>query len=151
MLSSLRAMILTCACAGTFVFGVGCSQGEGDRCEVDSDCKGGLICAPTGSTHNGVCRSKSSPGTGGTGGGVGQDAAIPVSHLDAAGDSSVIAADAGSDGSALAVDLAVGTTDAVDDGPAVPTDAAASVDGVVTVGGDASPDAEAADGPAATD
>jgi hypothetical protein len=38
----------------------GCKQGEGDRCEVDNDCSGGLTCEnPTG--RGGQCTSR--PGT----------------------------------------------------------------------------------------
>ena len=39
---------------------LGCGQSEGDRCQVDSDCKSGLECSH-GETGNGVCKR---PGTG---------------------------------------------------------------------------------------
>jgi hypothetical protein len=47
---------LLCAAAifgGLFVSG--CKQGEGDRCEVDSDCSGGLVCSFSLNRANGVC------------------------------------------------------------------------------------------------
>jgi hypothetical protein len=40
---------------------ISCGQSEGERCQVDSDCKGGLKC-DQGSTGNGRCRSKSYTG-----------------------------------------------------------------------------------------
>ena len=33
----------------------GCSRGEGERCQVNSDCASGLTC-PAGSTGNGICK-----------------------------------------------------------------------------------------------
>jgi hypothetical protein len=101
-------MSLAFALAGTPVLLLGCSQGEGDRCEINSDCASGLFCSPTGSPHNGVCKPSV------TGGSPSQDAAAPVATPDAASDVPNIAADA-------------------------------SADAPVTVGGDASPDADAAD------
>jgi hypothetical protein len=38
------------------VFVVGCGQGEGERCQVDSDCRGGFVCRD-GTTGNGRCRA----------------------------------------------------------------------------------------------
>ena len=129
MLSSLRAICLACAFAGALVFCAGCSQGEGDRCEILSDCASGLTCAYTGSPHNGVCRPISSPGGGG--------GTVPA-----------VVADAGDASSAM-------ETDAGDDGPAVEADAAASVDAGVAadgaVGVDTPPDAQAATDLSATD
>ena len=129
MQSSFRAMSLVFALAGSLVFCVGCSQGEGGRCEIDSDCASGLICSVTGSPHNGVCRPISSPGGGG--------GTVPAVVADAGDDSSAMEADAG------------------DDGPAVEADAAASVDAGVAadgaVGVDTLPDAQAATDLSATD
>ena len=92
MQSSFRVISLACAFAGTLGLLAGCSQGEGDRCEVDSDCSSGLICSPTGSPHNGVCRPISNPGAGGS---TGQDAASPVATADAASDGPAVTADVG--------------------------------------------------------
>jgi hypothetical protein len=36
------------------LFGVGCKQGNGDRCEVNSDCSSNL-CIPCGGFNNSVC------------------------------------------------------------------------------------------------
>ena len=119
MQSSFRAISLAFALAGTLVLCGGCSQGEGDRCEIPSDCASGLVCRySTDSPHNGICSPTSSPGSGGS---TGQDAAGPVSTPDAASDDGAGAADATS-----SVDSQV-----VADG--------------ATVGEDHAPDAEAAD------
>jgi len=117
MQSSFRAMSLVFALAGSLVFCVGCSQGEGGRCEIDSDCASGLICSVTGSPHNGVCKAKTNPG--------------PVSTADAASSGPVSTEDAANDAPA-------GTADA-----AGPADAAVAADGA-TVGVDTAPDADAA-------
>jgi hypothetical protein len=118
MQSSFRAMSLAFALVGTLVLCVGCSQGEGDRCQIDSDCSSGLVCR--GGPTNGICSRTSIPNSG-SGGSTGQDAAGPVSTLDAASDDGAGAADATS-----SVDSQV-----VADG--------------ATVGEDHAPDAEAAD------
>ncbi len=34
----------------------GCKQGEGERCQIDSDCKDGLDCVVEGIEDNKVCR-----------------------------------------------------------------------------------------------
>ena len=34
----------------------GCEQGEGDRCEVTSDCEDGLICCIPAGTLEGTCQ-----------------------------------------------------------------------------------------------
>ena len=47
--------------------GLGCAQGEGERCQIDSDCKSGLTCQNLGSSlysGNGVCTSTSGKSTG---------------------------------------------------------------------------------------
>jgi hypothetical protein len=124
MLSSLRAICLACVFAGALVFCAGCSQGEGDRCEILSDCASGLTCAYTGSPHNGVCRPISSPSGGG---GLVEDAAGPAGVTDA-----------GDDGAAAEEDAA----------PSV--DAGAAADDA-TVGVDILPDAQAATDLLATD
>ena len=114
MLSSLRAISLACAFAGTLGLCAGCSQGEGDRCEITSDCSSGLTCAPTGSPHNGVCRPISSPGTV-------EDAAGPAA---AGADGAPGAADA-----AVSVDAGVaadGATVGVDIQPDAATDLSAA-------------------------
>jgi len=118
MQSSFRAMSLAFALVGTLVLCVGCSQGEGDRCQIDSDCSSGLICR--GGPKNGVCRaSTSNPGTGGS---TGQDAAGPASTSDAASDVLMVAADA-ADAPATADGVTVGSdaapdSDAADDSSA---------------------------------
>jgi hypothetical protein len=150
MQSRSRAISLAFALAGTLVLCGGCSQGEGDRCEIDSDCSSDLVCRfPTDSPHNGIC----SPISTGSAGSTGQDAAggSTGSAADAASDGPVAAVDAGSDGSVAAVDV-----DAADDAPAEAADAATGVDAPVvddgaSVAGDVSPDAEAADSLSATD
>ncbi len=155
-----RAMSSAFALAGTLVLFGGCSQGEGDRCEISSDCSSGLTCSfSTDSPHNGICSPTSSPGSGGS---TGQDAA---------GGSTGSAADAGSDGPVAEVyasaDGPGAAMDTTDDAPALladaasddlmaAADAAASVDTVVaaddaTVGEDTSADAEVADSLSATD
>ncbi len=129
MQSSFRAISLACAFAGTLGFCAGCSQGEGDRCEVLSDCASGLVCSfTTGSPHNGTCKPTSNPGPGGN---PGQDAAGGGSAVDAATDGPALVEDATIDDLAVATDSAAGV------------DAAVVADGA-TVGADTSPDAEAA-------
>ncbi len=115
-------MSLACALAGTLVLCVGCSEGEGGRCEIDSDCSSGLVCRFTGSPYNGVCTPNLVPGSGGSGGSTGAAGSV----ADAADEGPVAAADAGADGLLAAVDTA--------------SDSAESA----TVGGDYAPDAEAA-------
>lgn len=126
-------MSLAFALAGTLVLCGGCSQGEGDRCEINSDCASGLVCAATtGSVHNGVCRRP------GSGGGTGQDAAGPVSTPDAASDGPAVVADAGGEGPFVAADAATSV-----DAPVMADDA--------TVGVDDAPDAKAAADLSSTD
>jgi hypothetical protein len=55
--------ISTWALAGCLALFLGCSQGEGDRCETKADCSDGLECRDNG-THNGVCSK--GPGQGST-------------------------------------------------------------------------------------
>ncbi len=38
--------------------GLGCGQGEGDRCEIDDDCSGELVCVLTQGRAEGTCRSQ---------------------------------------------------------------------------------------------
>jgi hypothetical protein len=105
-ISGLPAILLGSA----IVFASGCGQGEGGRCQVASDCKGGLVC-DKGSTGNGVCIP--SNGTGITRDDAGPDTAIT------GGPEVQPEAD-----SASAADLA----SAVDSEPASAPDATASVD-----------------------
>ena len=52
-----RARFATAALGAAVLLALtGCSQGEGDRCEVDSDCSGGLTCDLS-NTSFGICRS----------------------------------------------------------------------------------------------
>jgi hypothetical protein len=48
--------------AASLFFATGCDQGEGDRCQIDSDCASGLRCSD-GQTGNGTCVSSVSPPT----------------------------------------------------------------------------------------
>ena len=105
MQSSFRAISLASALAVTLGFCAGCSQGEGDRCEIPSDCAAGLVC--TGLPHNSVCTRPSNPGSAGAGGSTSQDAAGPVSVADAASDGPRAAEVAVSDGPAAAADAGV--------------------------------------------
>lgn len=41
------------------LFGGACSQGEGERCQVNSDCSGDLYCQG-GESGNGICKSRDS-------------------------------------------------------------------------------------------
>jgi hypothetical protein len=41
------------------LLGGACSQGEGERCQIDSDCSGDLVC-PNGASGNGICTSRNS-------------------------------------------------------------------------------------------
>ena len=55
-----RSYLLPLACCLLFVGS--CSQGEGGRCQINSDCASGLTCSDT--TGNGICRSNvSNPAT----------------------------------------------------------------------------------------
>lgn len=102
-------MSLAFVLAGTLVLGFGCSQGEGDRCQIDTDCSSGLVCR--GGPKNGVCRASTiNPGTGGS---TGQDAAGPASTSDAASDVLMVAADA-ADAPAVADGVTVGSDAALD-------------------------------------
>jgi hypothetical protein len=95
-------MNLAFALAGSLVLFAGCSQGEGDRCQINSDCASGLFCAPTGSPGNGICQN-SNPGTGGS---TGQDAAGPLVTPDASNDVPTVAADAADGESTLDAEAA---------------------------------------------
>ena len=53
MVKSLRFLPLLAALA------LGCSQGEGDRCEVDTDCETGLMCMGNNPNQK-VCTSEGS-------------------------------------------------------------------------------------------
>lgn len=79
---------------GTSLGGAGCKSGEGERCQITSDCADGLVCADSTNT----CVESVSGGI--DGGGV--DAAIDASEADAA------AIDA------TATDAAIDATPAID-------------------------------------
>src|SRR4029434_10203327 len=60
---SMRGTLNQLLCAAVLVGGLslaGCKQNEGERCEVDSDCSGGLSCTSGAASKHAVCR----PGTG---------------------------------------------------------------------------------------
>jgi hypothetical protein len=117
---SQRLMHRTCllACGrillgAALFFGGACSQGEGERCQVDSDCSGALYCE-RGESGNGLCKSAETR----------NDAAVPVDAREAG------AADAPVDAAADAADRADGPADAgapgevaVDLAPFTPVDA----------------------------
>jgi hypothetical protein len=46
-----------CASALILLLASGCNQGEGERCQVNSDCSNGLRCEGGGATGNGICTS----------------------------------------------------------------------------------------------
>jgi hypothetical protein len=54
MLPTRRIEVLA-ALAG-LVFAAGCGQGEGDRCEIDDDCSGELVCVLDQQRTEGTCR-----------------------------------------------------------------------------------------------
>jgi hypothetical protein len=58
-----RICVLLCA---------GCTQGDGDACQIDSDCSSGLVCTRTGGNERGRCQDANT------------SAATPVDDLDAA-------------------------------------------------------------------
>jgi hypothetical protein len=65
-LSFVRAgWILLLLCAG-------CTQGDGDACQIDSDCSSGLVCSRTGANERGRCEDANT------------SAVTPVVDLDAA-------------------------------------------------------------------
>jgi len=54
----IRTGFSLAALAALLSSGIACKQGNGDRCELNSDCKSGLVCIPRGSAtdpHGGVC------------------------------------------------------------------------------------------------
>jgi hypothetical protein len=88
----------------------GCKQGNGDRCEVPSDCASNFcIRCPGGDFQNMTCSDPMNPicpatttGTGGStgaGGATGTGGATGDSGIDTAPDAPSTAADAGDDGS----------------------------------------------------
>ncbi len=64
----LASPIFLLGSAIVLLFANGCGQGEGGRCQIDSDCASGLTC-DKGETGNGTCIS-------GSGGGLSADAAL---------------------------------------------------------------------------
>jgi hypothetical protein len=68
-LNSLRFVRRSWICLSLLA---GCTQGEGDPCQIDSDCSSGLVCRSSGGNERGRCeRADTSPAT-------------PVDDLDAA-------------------------------------------------------------------
>jgi hypothetical protein len=57
---SLRSLLCGLGILASLSFAAGCSQGEGERCQITSDCASGLVCDGAGSTGNGVCRKTTS-------------------------------------------------------------------------------------------
>jgi hypothetical protein len=61
MLRTPRSLLVTLAClplAAGLLAG-GCGQGEGDRCEIDDDCGGGLVCVLNQQGRSdGTCRTQ---------------------------------------------------------------------------------------------
>jgi hypothetical protein len=56
-------LLLALACLPLLSLGLapGCGQGEGDRCEIDDDCKGELVCDLSQGRADGVCRTQGGP------------------------------------------------------------------------------------------
>jgi len=50
----------------------GCTQGDGDACQINSDCSSGLVCSKTGANERGRCEDANT------------SAVTPVDDLDAA-------------------------------------------------------------------
>jgi hypothetical protein len=59
---SLRSLLCGLGILASFSLAAGCSQGEGERCQITSDCASGLVCDAAGSTGNGVCRKTTTTG-----------------------------------------------------------------------------------------
>jgi hypothetical protein len=56
-------LLLALACLPLLSVGLapGCGQGEGDRCEIDDDCQGELVCDLSQGRADGVCRAQGGP------------------------------------------------------------------------------------------
>jgi len=65
--ASPRFLIVACGWLALTLSAAGCKQGEGDRCEQDSDCQSGLVCRDI-IMGSGACRSPNATPTSGTGG-----------------------------------------------------------------------------------
>ena len=65
--ASPRFLIVACGWLALTLSAAGCKQGEGDRCEQDSDCQSGLVCRDI-IMGSGACRSPNAAPTSGTGG-----------------------------------------------------------------------------------
>jgi hypothetical protein len=50
--------VVACLAVLAPLAGLGCGQGEGDRCEIDSDCAGSRTCVLNRGRTDGVCRSQ---------------------------------------------------------------------------------------------
>jgi hypothetical protein len=97
MLPRRRLELLTAL--AFLVLATRCGQGDGDRCEIDDDCSGGLVCDISPGRQDGVCREP--------GGTRPVDAAAPdrmnpdTAVADRAPDQAPPSPDAGPDGLAL--------------------------------------------------
>jgi hypothetical protein len=105
MASWLRPWVLTAGLAGALF---GCKQGEGEYCQIPSDCQDGLDCNP--STN--VCEGSSTPTIDASLGG--PDAAVP--------DAGAVTIDAG--GTVDAIPILPDAPAATPDAPAAAPDAA---------------------------
>jgi hypothetical protein len=101
-------------CAAGFAFVVGCSQDEGEPCQVNGDCGDGLVCVRARGSERGLCEDENSKdaGAGGTSGAV-DAAALP--NEDAGADSGIDGGGigmSGPDGAVLPAQDASADTDA---------------------------------------
>ena len=106
--SALRSSLAAGLLAGSLAL-AGCTQGEGDRCEVDSDCSGDLRCSSGGTCIRGV-EVKLDAAVGGTSGTT--DALAPADGPSSSLDTAAADGAAAEPDSALAPDLAAPTPDA---------------------------------------
>lgn len=59
----MRRLLLGLALSALLVALPACKQGEGDRCEIDSDCESNK-CVVSGTAQEGICRSGATPDAG---------------------------------------------------------------------------------------
>ena len=52
---------ILCALALALAAAAGCKQGEGDRCQIDSDCESGLTCSTNGKCTGAVHPADAAP------------------------------------------------------------------------------------------
>lgn len=113
-ISSRRPFVFTsslalCLLAAGALVVAACSQGEGDRCEVDTDCSGDLVCSP-----GGICRLRTDTNNmvdAAVDGGAGADATKPTADATLATDTAATDTAVQPDAN-VAVDLPVATPDA---------------------------------------